>query len=64
VRTLVDERLRREASEFSLRFTCEDCAHFAPERRACSHGYPNEAHRSLDLRALQAFEFCKEFELV
>jgi hypothetical protein len=64
MRTVVDDQLRREASEFRLRFTCEDCAHFAPERGACAHGYPNEAHRSLDLTVVEACEFCKEFELV
>jgi hypothetical protein len=49
---------------FSLRFTCEDCAHFAPERSACAHGYPTEAHRSLELATRTTLEFCKEFELV
>ena len=64
MKTVVDERLRREASEFRLRFTCEDCAHFAPDRGACSHGYPNEAHRAVVLSERESCEFCKEFELV
>lgn len=61
--TPVDERLRREAERFALRFCCEDCAHFAPERRACGNGYPTEPHRAVELRARTALEFCKEFEL-
>ena len=64
MRTLVTDELRREASAFSLRFTCEDCAHFVVELGACAHGYPTEAHRSLTLANLTTLEFCKEFELV
>jgi hypothetical protein len=64
LRTRVDEQLRVEAERFELRFTCEDCAHFVPERAACAHGYPTEAHRGLDLRVVSSFEFCKEFELL
>jgi hypothetical protein len=64
VRTRVDDKLRLEAARFELRFTCEHCAHFVPERSACAHGYPTEAHRALDLAVLDGFEFCKEFELV
>lgn len=61
--TQVDERLRREASQFSLRFGCESCAHFAPEQRACGNGYPTTAHLGIDLTQVAALEFCKEFEL-
>jgi len=44
VRTLIDSNLRAEAKRFELRFTCEDCVHFAAERRACANGYPTRAH--------------------
>jgi len=64
VRTLIDPTLREEARRFALRFTCDDCAHFAAERRACAHGYPNGAHLEVDLAAEESLEFCKEFELV
>jgi hypothetical protein len=63
MRTLVDDKLRAEVAEFRLRFTCEDCAHFDPERGACAHGYPSAAHRALDLAEQKTLEFCKEFEL-
>jgi hypothetical protein len=64
VRTTVDALLRSEAERFKLRFTCEDCAHFSPETRACVHGYPTEAHQGIRLEATTTLEFCKEFELV
>jgi len=64
VKTVVTEELKREADAFSLRFTCEDCAHFVVDAGACAHGYPTEAHRSLTLATLTTLEFCKEFELV
>jgi hypothetical protein len=64
VRTTVDDRLRREAARFSLRFACDDCAHF--EARSgrlgrCSFGYPAAPRRdALDAPTL---ELCKSFEL-
>jgi hypothetical protein len=64
VRTLVDLRLREEAQRFELRFTCEHCVHFAPERRACANEYPTQAHLAVQLEACASLEFCKEFELV
>ncbi|HTQ07460.1 MAG TPA: hypothetical protein VMI54_26570 [Polyangiaceae bacterium] len=64
MKTEVDERLRREAAAFRLRFTCEDCAHFAEPEGTCAHGYPAAPHRALDLAARTTLEFCKEFELV
>ncbi len=64
MKTTIDARLRREAAAFGLRFTCEHCAHFVEEERACAHGYPAAPHRSLDLEKLATLEFCKEFELV
>jgi hypothetical protein len=64
MKTRVDALLRSQAERFQLRFTCEDCAHFAPDRRACSHGYPTEAHRDVSLESVADLEFCKEFELL
>jgi hypothetical protein len=64
VRTLIDPKLRHEAKLFGLRFTCEDCVHFAVERRACANGYPTRPHLGVDLEAQESLEFCKEFELV
>ncbi len=64
MKTEIDERLRREAAAYRLRFTCEDCAHFVEGERACAHGYPAAPHRALDLATLRTLEFCKEFELV
>jgi hypothetical protein len=63
MRTRVDALFRSEAERFQLRFTCEHCAHFEPERRACAHGYPNEPHRGIQLEQVTDLEFCKEFEL-
>jgi hypothetical protein len=54
-----EERFEREAERFSLRWACEDCAHFAVETETCGHGYPVEPHR----RAARPVVFCKEWEL-
>lgn len=59
----VDEQLRDEARQFSLRFGCESCAHFAPESGRCGNGYPTAPHRGVDLERRQTLEFCKEFEV-
>jgi len=59
----VDQRLRDEAARFRLRFTCEACAHFAPESQRCGNGYPTAPHRDIDLAHVEALEFCKEFEV-
>jgi hypothetical protein len=60
MRTLVDARLREEAARFSLRFACEDCAHFDEAAARCAHGYPPAPRRgALDGDELS---FCKEFE--
>jgi hypothetical protein len=64
MKTRVDANFRQEAQRFHLSFTCEACAHFAPESGACGNGYPNEAHRATALEAPSGeLEFCKEFEL-
>ncbi len=59
----VDERLRGEAAQYRLRFGCEDCAHYAPETRACGNGYPTTPHLFIDLSRVHSLEFCKEFEV-
>ncbi|HKO52571.1 MAG TPA: hypothetical protein VJV79_32915 [Polyangiaceae bacterium] len=64
MRTPIDLQLREEAVRFQLRFTCENCVHFAAERRACANGYPTHAHLEVDLERAESLEFCKEFELV
>jgi len=64
VKTRVDPRLREEAERFELRFTCEHCVHFEPERSGCAHGYPTAPHRGVVLALEREIEFCKEFELV
>ena len=62
MRTRVDDRLRDEARRFSLRFACDDCAHFDATRARCSLGYP-AAPRS-DALSEPEVELCKSFELV
>ena len=54
-----DERFEEEAKRFALRWSCEDCVHFAHETQTCSHGYPTEQHR----RKARPVVFCKEWEL-
>lgn len=61
--TRVDERLRREAAELSLRFGCEHCALFDVVSARCSHGYPIEPHHGVRLELVDELVFCKEFEL-
>lgn len=72
MKTPVDPQLTAEAARFGLRFACDDCVHFAPERessRACGHGWPVRLRRSALERAQEstpspeAIAFCKEFEL-
>jgi hypothetical protein len=75
VRTRIDDRLRAEASRFSLRFACPDCAWHDQERGACALGFPNEEHARADLgigsppgeeqgpEERTEVVFCKTFEL-
>jgi hypothetical protein len=62
MRHVVDARLLDEARTFSLRFACEDCAHFDAKRDACTHGYTERPNRS-DLESRATLAFCKEFEM-
>jgi hypothetical protein len=61
VKTAVDERLRAEAARFSLRFACDDCAHFDGQAARCSLSYPAAPRR--DALAHDLIELCKAFEL-
>lgn len=60
----VDRVLREEVERYKLRFTCPDCASFAPDLRRCSFGYPNELHLDADLSDKEELVFCKAFELL
>jgi hypothetical protein len=53
-----------QRERLALRFTCEDCALFDPEREACAHGFPTDEHRQKHY-AKPGVElvFCKDFEL-
>lgn len=62
MRTLVDERLKREAQVFRLQFSCEHCVHFDDRASCCAEGYPNEEHRSPRLEERTDVLFCKLFE--
>ncbi len=62
MKTLVDERLQREAAANALRHRCDDCVHFDVERERCAHGYPTTEHRAV-LVPGELIVFCKEFEL-
>lgn len=59
----VDGQLRGEARKYRLLFGCEDCAHFAPDTRSCSNGFPTSAHLEVDLERAESLEFCKAFEV-
>ncbi len=63
MRTRIDARLRHEASQFALRFACDDCAHFDSPYATCAHGYPTTPHRRARLDEGTELIFCKEFDL-
>ena len=63
MKNTVDLRLLDEARASSLRFRCDDCAHFDASREACAHGYPADPHRPPPLHVGAVIVFCKEFEL-
>jgi hypothetical protein len=55
---------REDCARFALRFTCEDCALFDPERELCAHGFPTDEHRLRHYDRLDSpLVFCKDFEL-
>ncbi len=60
-----DARFRAQRVELRLRFTCDDCAMFDPERARCAHGYPTEEHRRAryEREPDAPIVFCKEFDL-
>lgn len=67
----LDALLRREVDTFTLRFTCESCAHFdgevAPDGDPpgrCSLGFPHAPHTTSTFRGpAEGYLFCKAFEL-
>ncbi len=61
--SVVDERFVEQAKRFSLRFTCESCAHYDPDTGGCGNGYPNQPHRAIEIERVRELAFCKEFEL-
>ncbi len=63
MKTVVDDRLRREAARFDLKYACEHCVHFDPPSGACAEGYPNAGHRDVRVETAAVLEFCKSFEL-
>ena len=63
MQTVVDDELCREAALYQLRFGCEHCAHFDPDRRTCAEGFPNGPHLGVRLEESAFLEFCKSFEL-
>lgn len=61
-----DERFREERKRFALRYNCEVCALFDPQRQTCAHGFPTHEHRRsycID-DPTRPLAFCKEFELI
>ena len=53
-----------QRARFALRFTCEDCGHFDPERERCAHGFPTREHRAAHYASADApLVFCKDFDL-
>ena len=61
--TKVDERLRREAQQYALRFGCEWCVAWDPDTGGCVHAYPNAEHLGVDLAERDHVLFCKQFEV-
>lgn len=58
-----DARFEREWRRYGLKFTCEDCACWDPNRDRCAHGYPTSKHRATRYEDPEApLLFCKEFE--
>ena len=61
-----DERFASQAEEYSLRFTCEHCAHFDEASGVCIHGFPNGFHRWSHYFGGDpppTILFCKDFDL-
>ncbi len=65
VRHLIDESLVNEIERFTLRFTCDFCAHYMGEREGCAHNWPNRQHTLVpdDQSVGKELVFCKEFDL-
>ena len=61
--TEVDPRFRRDIEKFTLKFFCEDCAHFETSRCSCSLGFDSSPHRARTIESGDTVIFCKAFEL-
>lgn len=65
MRITQDSRFRVERARFVLRFCCETCAGFDPERADCAYGYPVDDHRLERYRDPTAeLVFCKDYDPV
>lgn len=65
MKTRVTLQFLEESRRFSLRYACDDCAHFAATATAtaaCTHGYPLGERRGRTLQENDELSFCKEFE--
>jgi hypothetical protein len=62
VKIALDVCAREEIVRHKLRFSCEDCAYFDPDRESCAHGYPTAEHRTAHFDAGELV-FCKEWDL-
>lgn len=59
-----DRRFRIQRDELELRFTCDHCAMFDPDRERCAHGYPTAEHRLARYEgSAEPVVFCKEWDL-
>ncbi len=57
----------RQAEQFDLRYSCEDCGYFDAGHQTCAHKWPTKDHRLPHAGAEEADRkvvFCKEFELL
>lgn len=60
-----DARFRSERARYVLRFCCETCSGFDPERAGCAYGFPVDEHRAERYRDPEAeIVFCKDYDLV
>jgi hypothetical protein len=62
VKIALDVCAREEIDRVKLRFACEDCAMFDPEREKCAHGYPTHEHRAAHIDRGELV-FCKDWDL-
>jgi hypothetical protein len=61
--TPVDLDFCQQIKRFTLKFCCDDCAHYDPAGRECSLGYHTTPHASSHATPGGSVVFCKTFEL-